>query len=857
MALAQWRQALILGALWGACMMSPGSVAADQVSDRQALVVFAAGTVSMPDTASSGELAQVMELESDLGQILTSFNVQQIERAFPEFDRADTVGVTYAEGATVRLTDWSKVWLITVPEGRSADSLIASLRTSASTIIAEPNATGMAFNAPLYPNDPYFTNGSQWGLWTPGVPQVDVKGPWGWGETTGTPTIRIGIIDGGFTGSHPDLGSRVVLTNGESLETGHAYRIAGIAGAQTNNGLGIAGIDWQAGIASRIGGVSSPERTTAEAIRFLSTNRPGFGRCRILNASWGLLDGLTPRWSALVEAAFKDHHKLDGVTVCAIGNRGMGGARDFPANFQYGMISVGAIDQSNSRWPLSSTSPTLDLVAPGVNVWSTDSIGGYVQTTGTSVAAPFVAGAAALLCAKSTVLGAEDVENILRLTADDISPANQLPCNAGLVKCTNEPPTPSDSLTGAGRLNIARALRLIESPNIALQRSFLVSGSALTFTPLTAFGPTTVFSVSDSLPDNAYSGIEPFEVTIDVPFSAIDMPTFSHPPLVWGVGSGGRTTGWIDFRGKSRLITDWRHCFATNITTSGFKLHTFVYYFPSAPYERKYFPRGPADVFLFTVTVVDVAPVPDLGNSFYVPQRGSVGTPIEGALARAFFHACPNNDGGTALANNARIKIVVKNAAGQGIEGIQANDVFILLNGGTPAQNFVGDGADSIIANLTYNSTAICPNLRVLYADAPTDVSGVTYITFAGSTPGSPGIATRDPSRKWGHFDSDLPVYVLGVPLEGRFTSTSANGSYRLQLKNYDFTYTGLGTAVDVGEMITPSETGYITNNMGATPATNPLAWWGDFDSSGSIDSADYGQLMQHYGHDCNTPNYP
>jgi hypothetical protein len=245
--------------------------------------------------------------------------------------------------------------------------------------------------------------------------------------------------------------------------------------------------------------------------------------------------------------------------------------------------------------------------------------------------------------------------------------------------------------------------------------------------------------------------------------------------------------------------------------------------------------------------------IPDLSQSFYVPQRGSVGTPIEGTAAAAFFRACPNNDGGTSLPNNARIKVVVRDGSGNPIPDIAAADICILFNGGTPAQGFSGIGADSIIANSTYNMDPLCPDVRCIPADAPTDVNGTTYITFTGATPGSPGVGTRDPSRKWGHYDSELPVNVLGFNLSGRLTTASANGTYVLRIKNFD-TMEGLGVDVDEGEAVTTADFSAIARHIGVA---DPISYWLDFDSSGSVSVADFNSLVGHLNHDCDSPNNP
>ena len=182
------------------------------------------------------------------------------------------------------------------------------------------------------------------------------------------------------------------------------------------------------------------------------------------------------------------------------------------------------------------------------------------------------------------------------------------------------------------------------------------------------------------------------------------------------------------------------------------------------------------------------AGVPDVSQSFYVPQAGSTTAPLEGTSSPnpsfRFFRACPNNDGGASLPNNARVKVVVRDVNGNGIQGIAAADICLLFNGGTPLQSFSGVGADSVVSNAQFNQTPLCPDVRCVQADDQTDASGTTFITFTGSTAGSPGVGTRSPLRKWGHYDFEIPVYVLGFKISGRLTTASANGTYSLRIKN-------------------------------------------------------------------------
>jgi hypothetical protein len=247
------------------------------------------------------------------------------------------------------------------------------------------------------------------------------------------------------------------------------------------------------------------------------------------------------------------------------------------------------------------------------------------------------------------------------------------------------------------------------------------------------------------------------------------------------------------------------------------------------------------------------AGVPDTNQSFYVPQTGPVLTPTEGATAIALFHACPNNDGGTSLPNNARVKVVVRDVNGNPIAGVAAADICLLFNGGTGPQGFSGVGADSVEANSTWNQIPLCPDVRCVSADAPTDASGTTYITFAGASSANPGVTLRDVNRKWGHYDSEIPVYVLGFKISGRLTTASANGSYVLRIKNFDVTG-GTGAQLNQGETVTSIDFNAMVANLGKS---NPITYWLDYNNSNTVTALDFNQLTGHLNHNCAAPNNP
>ena len=247
------------------------------------------------------------------------------------------------------------------------------------------------------------------------------------------------------------------------------------------------------------------------------------------------------------------------------------------------------------------------------------------------------------------------------------------------------------------------------------------------------------------------------------------------------------------------------------------------------------------------------AGVPDNTKSFFVPQAGTTTAPVEGTNATRFFRMCPNNDGGASLFSHARLKVTVLDVNGNGIPGVAAADICVLFNGGTAAQLFSGVGADSVIANSQYNPSPLCPDVRCVAADAPTDASGTTYITFTGANVATPGVGVRNANRKWGHYDTELPVYALGFKLSGRLTTGSANGTYVLRIKNMDWTG-GLGTTFNQGETVTVTDFNGISNGININ---NVISYWKDFDTSGGVTVTDLNIINGHLNHDCDSPFNP
>ncbi|CAL8463962.1 g3497 [Coccomyxa elongata] len=180
-------------------------------------------------------------------------------------------------------------------------------------------------------------------------------------------------------------------------QNGHGTFVAGVVGAMTNNGLGVAGINQYAQLVGCRFMDATGNGWVSDAIRC-------FEYClskdtQVLSNSWGGVD-----YSKSLQAAL-DHLSARGALVVAsAGNDGMDTdtTPHYPSSLPDDIIiSVGASTRQNALWARSNYGvDTVHVMAPGVNVLSTGLGGLYVQLTGTSMATPHVAGTAALLLAQ-------------------------------------------------------------------------------------------------------------------------------------------------------------------------------------------------------------------------------------------------------------------------------------------------------------------------------------------------------------------------------------------------------------------------------------------------------------------------
>ncbi len=373
---------------------------------------------------------------------------------------------------------WSRVSL--APGTKVMDG-VAALKALPGVLDAEPD---LVLRPNRTPNDPLV--GSQYAL-----SQVNAFAAWAY-ELGSSSRVTVAVIDTGIDGAHADLSGKLVgqsqlfnrlpdndlsraptaANDPPTAACNHATRVAGVAAATADNGVGIAGMSWGAGLISMKVfndadcAASSPSCDCAtsnaaviSALDYLRTihNTAAVGRI-VANISLG--EGGAP-CKAAVQAAVTAAVNAGIVVVVAAGNDGS--AVQQPANCS-GVIPVGATDASNAIPAFSSRGPELaqnGLVAPGVAVLTTDLGNANATTSGTSFSAPMVAGMAALILSARPDFTPAQVAQTLRNSADNIgvSSLGTLGLDAG--------GRPQGESSGAGRLNAFKAMRLAVKGTLA------------------------------------------------------------------------------------------------------------------------------------------------------------------------------------------------------------------------------------------------------------------------------------------------------------------------------------------------------------------------------------------------------
>ncbi len=360
---------------------------------------------------------------------------------------------------TIHKVDALDVYQVRIPATASVEEMVFALGRNPDVEYAEPNF--IAHIAAVTPNDPYFryqyalrNTGQEIGTDGPkGTSGADIKAPEAWGETKGDGETIIAIVDTGVDLLHPDIQNRILSSGRDFVnedfdatdDHGHGTHVAGIAAADTDNGVGVAGIAWNCKIL--------PVKVTDEngdsyyswlidGIKWAADNGAD-----VINISLG---GEDPS-SALRDALRYAYEK--GIVIAAsAGNDDTSVA--YPAAYDAYCLAVAATDYDDTRTSWSNHGSEIDVAAPGERVlslvptwyWGDDSPP-YGFGSGTSMSAPQIAGLAALIKSYKPWLKPGEIMDIIRYSADDVNSSEH---------------KGKDEYIGYGRIDMAKALVPIE-----------------------------------------------------------------------------------------------------------------------------------------------------------------------------------------------------------------------------------------------------------------------------------------------------------------------------------------------------------------------------------------------------------
>ena len=432
----------------------------------------------------------------------------------------------------------SQLWEMPVLPGQSVEELVRHYNGLDLVDFAEPN---YRMQAAAVPNDQFY--GVLWGL-------PDINAETAWDTRTDSSSIIVGVIDSGVEYDHPDLVDNM-WTNSDEIagngidddgngyvddffgydfdnedpdprdDNGHGTHVAGTIGARGNNSIGVTGVGWNASLmALKVIGTGS-NADVARAIDYATDNG-----AKITNNSYGYA-GSNVGGSQTISNAVGRAKDAGVLYVVAAGNSRStipasnmdGSFNSWPAELSKvhdNVITVAATDSdgsfaSYSHWGTES----VQIAAPGTQIGSTYTNGGYVYSSGTSMAAPHVAGAAALLWAERPELSYLDIKDAMLSTARpehlnlvgdgvlDLGAAMDLIKTSG--NQGNAPVAVDDTATVAEDSEVSVAVLsndsdadgdtlTIESFTQGTNGSVVISGSNLVYTPSANFNGSDSFT---------------------------------------------------------------------------------------------------------------------------------------------------------------------------------------------------------------------------------------------------------------------------------------------------------------------------------------------------------------------------
>jgi thermitase len=419
-----------------------------------AIAVGSAGMIGLSGHSASGN--SVEGFERVRGEYLVQLK--------GDHRQYDLMALEVALGAKVLREVRHDILVVKRADDASLQRSLSEMKNAPFVKTVEPNAI---YRVSRLPNDPDF--GALWGLKNTGQPDrdrvagvagMDIGAERAWDITTGSRDVVVSVIDTGVDFSHPELAQNAWVNQAEAAgveavdddgngfiddingwdfvanrgvmvdDNGHGTHVAGTIGAVGDNGVGVAGVAWSVSIMAvkfldRRGG-----GTLENAIR--AVDYSVMMGAKISNNSWG------GRFrSDLLEQAVERSRDAGQLFVAAAGNDGADNdvIKSLPASYPTeNIVSVAALTNRGELAGFSNYGKvTVDVAAPGNNIYSTIPNNRYTTYSGTSMAAPHVAGIAALIASQYPDWTREQIQSRLYSSARKLGTLRNRIATGGLT----------------------------------------------------------------------------------------------------------------------------------------------------------------------------------------------------------------------------------------------------------------------------------------------------------------------------------------------------------------------------------------------------------------------------------------
>jgi serine protease len=366
------------------------------------------------------------------------------------------------------MVDISTIYKVEFNGNMSMEEVLGLLRSDNAIEFAEPEYLQFMCYTP---NDPNRTLQYHLNDGTGGVHAYSA-----WDVTKGDTNVVIGIIDSGTDWDHPDLAANIKYNYADPIDgvdndgdgyvdnyrgwdvsdndnspmvvgSTHGSHVSGCADAVTDNSTGVCGVGFSCKFLPVK--VAHDASTTSIDNGYDGIVYAADHGCDIINMSWGRAGGPSDFEQTIIDYAAVNH---DIVVVAAAGNDALDEGF-YPASYN-NVISIAATTNTDAKASFSNYGFSVDMCAPGNNIYATVANDTYTYMSGTSMASPIAAGCAAIVKSRFSAYTQEQVAMQLRATCDNIYSVSG---NSGYA-----------NKLGKGRINLANAVTNTTTPGIAM-----------------------------------------------------------------------------------------------------------------------------------------------------------------------------------------------------------------------------------------------------------------------------------------------------------------------------------------------------------------------------------------------------